>query len=119
MVDSSFYQSDDPGRIVQSFSIIGLNENNLSLYDEEAKKPIFVEKIDIIKKNLLSARNIYEPRNNEKWHNINSEFLLRIEFNENYQRPITAIKVIECEYESPEYLVKKFKKTKKIIFIEY
>jgi hypothetical protein len=60
MVDTSFYQSDDPGRIVQSFSIIGLNENNLSLYDEEAKKPIFVEKIDIIK-NMSEATFILTP----------------------------------------------------------
>ena len=106
MVDSSFYQSDDPGRIIQSFSIIGLNENNITLYDEEAKKPLFVEKIDIIKKNLLNEINVYEPpKKNEKWHSINQEFCLRIEFNQNYQRPITAIKVIECEYESPEFLV--------------
>merc|ERR1712032_287531 len=99
-VDSSFYQSDDPGRIIQSFSIIGLNENNITPYDEEAKKPLFVEKIDIIKKNLLNAKNIYEPKKSEKWHSINPEFWLRIEFNQNYERPITAIKVIECEYES-------------------
>ena len=105
MVDSSFYQGEDPGRIIQSFCIVGLNETKITKYDEDLKPPTFIQKIDIIKKNLLLTRNIYEPRQNEKWHSISKEFWLRVEFNQTYEKPITGIKVIECDYESPEYLV--------------
>ena len=115
MVDSSFYHSDDPGRIIQSFCIVGLNENKITRYDEEYKKPSFIQKIDIVKKSILISRNIYEPKTNEKWHSINKEHWLRVEFNTVYERPITAIKVIECDYESPEYLVCFFK----FIFIDF
>ncbi len=37
--------------------------------------------------------------------NKSTNHWLRVEYSKKYESPITFIKVVECEYESPEFLV--------------
>lgn len=41
--------------------------------------------------------------------NKNMNYWLRIQYSKHYETPLTALRVIECDYESPEYLVNKYK----------
>ena len=91
-------------KIIKSFYIIGLNESLIQKYDNNVKPPIFIQDIDIFVKDLPHN---YKPLNeDEKWHLLIKEknVWLRIKYNYNYVSPITELIMVECDYESPEYL---------------
>lgn len=113
MVDPSLFISESR-KIVKMFSVVGLNESKISKYREEDNTMRFVQNIDIIKKNIKINSGKIEPNDNEKWYifinprlllNKNDSYWMRIEYSKKYECPVTSLRVIECDYESPEYLV--------------
>ena len=96
---------EEKNKIIKSFFIIGLNESLIQKYEEEENPPRFTQDIDIFVKDLPHN---YKPQNDdEKWILIIKEknVWLRIKYSNNYNSPITDLQLIECDYESPEYLL--------------
>ena len=96
---------EEKNKIIKSFYVIGLNESLIQKYDDNAKTPCFVQDMDILVKDLPHN---YKPLNeDEKWILLIKEknVWLRIKYNNNYVSPITELIMVECDYESPEYLL--------------
>ena len=94
-------------KIIKSFCVVGLNENLIQKYNDEEIPP-FIENIDILVKQLPYHSEIYKPeKGDEKWIHIlkDKNIWLRIKYSKEYKNPITSFKVVECEYESPEFLL--------------
>lgn len=104
MVDN-FNINNDNGRIIQSFFTVGLNEAKITKYCDEDNKSQFLQKIDIYKSQVVIKTPIFRPIKNEKWQAINKNTWLRLEYNESYEKPITGLKIIDCDILSEDYLV--------------
>ena len=111
MIDSDGEETEI-GRIIQSYFMVGLRENKIKKYHDEENEIDFLQKIDILKSETLIKVQIFKPKLNEKWQAINKNTWLRCEYNNSYSKPITGLKIIECQIHD-EYLVnKKIKKFK-------
>lgn len=104
MVDN-FQIDNDNTRIVQSFFAVGLNAAKITKYCDEENHLEFLQKIDIYKSQVLIKTPIFRPKTNEKWQAINKNTWLRLEYNNSYDRPITGLKIIDCEILSDDFLV--------------
>lgn len=104
MVDN-FNLNSDNGRIIQSFFMVGLNEAKITKYCDEDNQMEFLQKIDIFKSQVLIKTPVFRPNKNEKWQAINKNTWLRLEYNNAYEKPITGLKIIDCEILSEDYLV--------------
>ena len=96
---------DERDKIIKSFFVIGLNESLIRKYEEDSNPPRFVQDIDIYIKEL--PKNYKSTDNDEKYILLNEKknVWLRIKYSENYNSPITDLRIAECEYESNEYLL--------------
>jgi len=112
MVDNTKSDNDN-SRIIQSFFIVGLNEGKTTKYNDEDSQMEFLQKIDIYKSKVLIKQQIFRPNKNEKWQAINKSTWLRLEYNNLYDKPITGLKIIDCEILSDDFLVN----LKKIMFL--
>ena len=99
------YNKDEKNKIIKSFLVIGLNEKLIQKYDESEKPPCFIQYVDILVKDL--PHNYISPIKDEKWILLIKEknVWLRIKYTYEYNSPITDLLIIECKYESPEYLL--------------
>ena len=104
MVDNCNLNKDN-GRIIQSFFMVGLNEAKITNYCDEDNQLDFLQKIDIYKSQVEIKTPIFRPNKNEKWQAINKNTWLRFEYNSSYEKPITGLKIIDCEILSEDYLV--------------
>ena len=96
---------EEKNKIIKSFFIIGLNESLIQKYEDNGETPIYIQYIDIFIKELPYD---YKPANkDEKWLLIIKEnnVWLRIKYSYEYYSPITDFKIVDCDYESPEYLL--------------
>ena len=96
---------EEKNKIIKSFFIIGLNESLIQKYEDNGEAPIYIQYIDILIKDL--PYDYKPPNNDEKWLLIIKEnnVWLRIKYTYEYKSPITDFKVVDCDYESPEYLL--------------
>ena len=92
--------------------MVGLRENKITKYHDEENELDFLQKIDILITEEKIKVPIYKPKLNEKWQAINKHTWLRCEYNHIYSKPITGIKIIECQIHE-NYLVRN--KTKFIV----
>jgi hypothetical protein len=97
MVDSLKNESNEIGRIIQSYFMVGLRENKIIKYHDEENELDFLQKIDILITEDKIKVPIYKPKLNEKWQAINKNTWLRCEYNNFYSKPITGLKIIECQ----------------------
>ena len=96
---------EEKNKIIKSFFIIGLNESLIQKYEDNGETPMYIQYIDIFIKDL--PYDYKPPNNDEKWLLIIKEnnVWLRIKYTYEYKSPITDFKVVDCDYESPEYLL--------------
>ena len=96
---------EEKNKIIKSFFVIGLNQSLIQKYEEEKNPPRFVQDIDIFVKAL--PRNFISENNDEKYILLNEKnnVWMRLKYCDNYNSPITDLKIAECDYESPEYLL--------------
>ena len=95
---------DEKNKIIKSFLVIGLNENLIQKYDENEKSLCFIQNADILIKDLPYN---YQPSNkDEKWISLIKEknAWLRLKYSNEYNCPITDLLIVDCDYESPEYI---------------
>ncbi len=92
-------------RIIESFFMVGLNEAKKTKYCDEDNQIDFLQKIDIYKSQVVIKTPIFRPSKNEKWQAINNNTWLRLEYNNCYEKPITGMKIIDCEIFSEDFLV--------------
>ena len=96
---------DEKNKIIKSFLVIGLNENLIQKYDENEKSLCFIQNADILIKDLPYN---YQPSNkDEKWISLIKEknAWLRLKYSNEYNCPITDLLIVDCDYESPEYIL--------------
>ncbi len=105
MVDNNNFEDVNNGRIINSFFMVGLNEKKITKYRDEETQMEYLQKIDIFLSNVAIKKSIFKPNKNEKWQAINKNTWLRLEYNSIYEKPITGLKIIECEVLSSEFLV--------------
>ena len=81
------------------------NKKNQKNKKKEKNPPRFVQDIDIFVKAL--PRNFISENNDEKYILLNEKnnVWMRLKYCDNYNSPITDLKIAECDYESPEYLL--------------
>jgi hypothetical protein len=105
-MENSFQIAPDR-KVIKTFCVVGLDEKKITKYREEDNANRFVQNIDIVQKDMKLNMDELRPNETEKWSILNksSNFWLRVQYSKVYSEPITGIKVIECEYESPEFLV--------------
>ena len=65
MVDTLYSSLDK--KIIQMFSIIGLNENKIMKYDEKENNIKYIQNIDIVKK-IKPLNSKFFHKENEKWY---------------------------------------------------
>lgn len=106
MVDNNNYDENN-GRVIQSFFMVGLNEVKITKYNDEDNQTEFLQKIDIYKSQVVIKTPVFKPNKNEKWQAINKNTWLRLEYNNTYEKPITGLKIIDCEKLSEDFLVLK------------
>lgn len=106
MVDNNnVFEFDDKGRVIQSFFMGGLNEQKITKYRDEDNQLEFLQKIDIYKSQIAIKTSVFRPNKHEKWQAINKNTWLRMEYNLAYEKPITGLKIIDCEILNDQYLV--------------
>jgi hypothetical protein len=64
-IESKVYQNDN-GRVIKLFCVVGLNEAKLTKHADEEEKTIYIQKIDVIAKNMGNKSDKLEY-DNEKW----------------------------------------------------
>jgi hypothetical protein len=105
MVDSYKEEENKNGKIIQSYFMVGLKENKITKYHDQENELEFLQNIDM----LITQENInipvYKPKSNEKWQAINKNTWLRCEYSNSYTKPITGLKIIECQI-LEDFLVK-------------
>ena len=92
-------------KIIKSFLVIGLNDSLIQKYEDKGESPLFVQIIDIFIKNL--PYDYKSPNEDEDWILLIKEknAWLRIKYSYEYNVPITDLIVVDCDYESPEYIL--------------
>ena len=106
MVENTNNDDNNLGRIIQSYFMVGLNERKITKYNDEDNHLEFLQKIDIYKSQVTIKQSIFRPNANEKWQAINQNTWLRLEYNTVYNKPITGLKIIDCEFLGNDFLVK-------------
>ncbi len=101
---------EENGKIINSFCVVGLDENKLTKYVEEKEYP-YIQNIDAVQ---ISNNSNFIPKNNEneEWILLNKSLncYLRIQYSKFYNMPITKFRIIECISHSDQYILlpKKF-----------
>ena len=93
-------------KIINSFYLVGIEEVKIKKYKNDEKPLRFIEKMDILNTNL-NIKNTRYDLSNQKWLRIlnTSHFWLRFQYSDNYENPITNIRIYECDYYSKDYLL--------------
>ena len=96
----------EKGKIINSFCVVGLDENKLTKYVEEKEYP-YIQNIDAVQQTHGKDERSIKNSENEEWILINKSMncYLRIQYTNEYKDPITEFKIVECEYESTDYLL--------------
>ena len=95
---------EQKNKIIKSFSVVGLNEEQLHYYSEDDKsKNLYIQNIDILVKKLFTTKNVI-TRGEEKWHRVlkDSDTWFRIQYTSKYNTPITDFKIIGCKFDENE-----------------
>ena len=80
---------EENGKIINSFCVVGLDENKLTKYVEEKEYP-YIQNIDAVQ--ILNNTNFIPKNNeNEEWILLNKSLncYLRIQYSKYYNMPIT------------------------------
>ena len=115
---------NDNKKIFSSFYIVGCDYSNLQKYKEDNKHSMFqyIQDIDLFITNSFPNENIIRKKN-EKWIKImkNSNVWFRIKYTNEYNSPITELKIIECNQDQNNILFPKnyIKEGYKPIIITY
>ena len=102
---------DDSKKIISSFYIVGCDLLNLQKYIEENKKDSsskYIQNIDLLITDFYPNQNKIE-KNNEKWIKMirGSNTWFRIQYSEEYNSPITELKIVECNIDKDSILFPK------------
>ena len=102
---------DDSKKIISSFYIVGCDLLNLQKYIKENKKDSsskYIQNIDLLITDFFPNQNKIE-KNNEKWIRMikGSNTWFRIQYSEEYDSPITELKIVECNSDEENILFPK------------
>ena len=106
----SILTKQENGKIINSFCVVGLDENKMLKFTEEKKYP-FIQNIDAVQ---IKNNSQINPKNkeNEQWILLNQSMkcYLRIQYSKEYNNPITRFRIIECLTDPDESILlpKKF-----------
>ena len=96
---------DKKNKIIKSFCVVGLNENEeqLNYYNDDNQSNVYIKNIDILVKKIPTNKNIY-TKDEEKWYRVNkgSDTWFRIQTTKEYNNPITDFKIFGCTYDEKE-----------------
>ena len=101
---------DQKDKIIKSFCVVGLNQEQLHYYDEDNKDVNsynYIQNFDVLVKKIPTTEHVLE-RKDEKWFRVlkNSDTWLRAKFSHKYNKPITDFKIIGCSFdETGNYLL--------------
>jgi hypothetical protein len=104
MVDSEKGEENEIGRIIQSYFMVGLRKEKITKYHDEENEIDFLQQIDMMITDVKIKIPIYKPNAREKWQALNKTTWLRCEYNNIYSKPITCLKIIDCQIHE-NYLV--------------
>ena len=99
-----------PNKIIKSFYVVGINNVKLQRYNiennNESQQFRFIQKIDIINTNLNIKRDRFDT-STAKWLRVlnTSNFWVRFSYINNYDDPITDLRIQLSDYYSEKYLL--------------
>ena len=97
---------DQKNKIIKSFSVIGLNPEQLNKFNDEEKSNIYIQNMDVLVKNIPTIKNIltFGADKLEKWYRVmkDSNTWLRVKYTKKYVNPITDFKIMGCKYDETE-----------------
>ena len=94
---------DKKNKIIKSFCVVGLSEEQLHIYNDTEKSKKYVQNIDILVKKIQTTKNLL-VRGDEKWFRVmkDSDTWFRIQYSQQYNQPITDFKMVGCKYDENE-----------------
>ena len=94
---------DKKNKIIKSFCVVGLNEEQLHIYNDSEKSKKYIQNIDILVKKIQTTKNQL-IRGDEKWFRAmkDSDTWFRIQYTQQYNLPITDFKMVGCKYDENE-----------------
>ena len=94
---------DKKNKIIKSFCVVGLNEEQLHIYNDSEKSKKYIQNLDILVKKIQTTKNQL-VRGDEKWFRVmkDSDTWFRIQYTQKYNNPITDFKMIGCKYDESE-----------------
>ena len=94
---------DQKNKIINSFCVVGLNNDQLHYYSDKDKPQLYIQNIDVLVAKISTKKNFYK-RGKETWYRVmeNSDTWFRIQYTEEYNNPITDFKIIGCKLDEEE-----------------
>ena len=94
---------DKKNKIIKSFCVVGLSEEQLHIYNDSEKSKKYIQKLDILVKKIQTTKNQL-IKGDEKWFRVmkDSDTWFRIQYTQQYNQPITDFKMVGCKYKESE-----------------
>ena len=94
---------DIKDKIIKSFCVVGLNKEQLQIYNDTEKSKKYVQNLDILVKKFQTTKNQL-VRGEEKWFRVmkDSDVWFRVQYTQEYNQPITDFKMVGCKYDENE-----------------
>ena len=94
---------DQKNKIIKSFCVVGLKEEQLNYYNDDIKSNLYIKNIDVLVKKISTNKNIY-IKDDEKWYRVikGGDTWFRMQTTKEYNNPITDFKIIGCRYDEKE-----------------